>query len=81
MMANFDITTPIGKGTIVGMSPDHKLILVMHTYNEKKGTYARWWSWDDQKGAIIEHRNEDIKSDREDGTGNAISGGAAEKTG
>jgi hypothetical protein len=56
---DFNIMTPIGKGTIVGMSPDHKKILVMHTREEKKGTYAKWWPWDDRIGAIDETKKEE----------------------
>lgn len=61
-MTDFNIQTPIGRGTIVGMTPDHTRILVMHKYIDKKGTYAKWWSWDDEKGEIIgEHSTEAIE--------------------
>jgi len=57
-MKDFNIQTPIGRGTIVGMTPDHTRVLVMHTYTEKKGTFAKWWSWDDQKGEIVGEHTE-----------------------
>ena len=61
-MSDFNIQTPIGRGTIVGMTPDHANILVMHTYSDKKGTYAKWWLWDEQKGEIVgEKRDNSIE--------------------
>lgn len=66
-MIDFNIITPDGRGTIVGMSPDHKRILVMHTHKERKGTYAMWWDWDDKKGEII-GRTESSGSDKENYT-------------
>lgn len=63
MTSNFEIQTPIGRGTIVGMSPDHKEILVMHTREKddktgKKGsTHAVWWLYDAEKGEIIDEVN------------------------
>lgn len=59
MTANFEIDTPIGRGTIVGMSPDHKRILVMHKYAEKKGTYAKWWPWSESEGKIDDTKKEE----------------------
>ncbi len=58
-MTDFDIMTPIGKGTAIGLSPDRTRILVMHTRplveraKDKGPTYIHWWSWDDQKGEIV----------------------------
>ena len=68
-MSDFNIQTPIGRGTIVGMTPDHTRVLVMHTRIEddetgKKGsTHALWWSYDEEKGAIVV--NEDNSSKKE----------------
>ncbi len=59
-MTSFDIQTPIGRGTIVGMTPDHTRVLVMHTYKDKKGTYAKWWSLDSEKGVIVEDKREEV---------------------
>lgn len=63
MVANFDIMTPIGRGTIVGMHPDHKSILVMHSYQDRKGTFAKWWLWDDQKGEIVGEQETETKEE------------------
>jgi len=66
-MADFEIQTPDGRGTIVGMTPDRKRVLVMHTRYEgkKRFTYAKWWDWDYQKGEIIERDTDSTESDKE----------------
>lgn len=57
----FEIDTPIGRGTIVGMCPDGTRVLVMHTRPReerskiKGSTYTMWWDFDPQKGEIIEN--------------------------
>lgn len=62
------INTPIGLGSIVGLSPDRTQILIMHTYKEKRGTYARWWNWDDEKGEIVngQKTEEGVENNSED---------------
>lgn len=70
----FEIITPIGTGTIVGMAPDGTKILVMHTRPKeersktKGATYARWWDFDPQKGEIIAN---DTGRDEKNGTQDA----------
>ena len=49
------VMTPIGPGTLVGLSINHEKALIMHTRpKEERGpgignTYARWWQWDAEK--------------------------------
>ena len=58
LKANYQIQTPIGIGTIVGMTPDHKRVLVMHTRPPKDrsksrgSTFAKWWDWSEEEGKI-----------------------------
>jgi len=50
-----EIDTPIGKGTIVGITPEGDAICVMHTRPKEErdrihgATYVKWWEWDGEK--------------------------------
>jgi hypothetical protein len=66
-VTNFNIQTPIGRGTIVGMTPDRTRVLVMHTYLDKKGTYARWWDWNPEKGEVFERDAGTTENNTRDG--------------
>lgn len=50
-----EIDTPIGKGTILGISPEGDAICVMHTrpVEERDKThgpcYIKWWVWNGEK--------------------------------
>jgi len=50
-----EIDTPIGKGTIVGVSHDGAAVCVMHTRPKDERdrshgvTYIKWWEWNGER--------------------------------
>lgn len=50
-----EIDTPIGKGTVLGLTPEGDAICVMHTRPKEQrdkshgSTYVKWWMFDGER--------------------------------